>query len=50
MHIIGQYSDDMKPNFQKTYGEQIIPLIINMSNDSIPRVQAHAMACMTNYF
>ena len=47
--MFGQLSDDMKPDFQLQYSHNLLPLIISMAQDSIPRVQAHAMACLTNF-
>jgi hypothetical protein len=49
LHMFGQMADDMKPNFQETYGQQLLPLIMSCTKDQIPRVQAHAMAVLTNF-
>jgi hypothetical protein len=49
LQAIGQICDDMKPNFQQVYGEELLPLIINRTQDEVPRVQSHAMACLTNF-
>lgn len=47
--MLGQISDDMKPDFQQVYGEKLIPIILGSTKDEIPRVQGHAMACLTNF-
>ena len=50
LQMFGQLSDDMKPHFQEVYGEQVLPIVLALTKDQCPRVQAHAMACMTNLF
>ncbi len=50
LQMLGQLSDDMKPNFQQVYGEEILPVIFSCTKDEVPRVQGHAMACLTNFF
>lgn len=49
LQLIGQFCDDMKPNFQQVYGTEILPFIFTCIKDEIPRVQSHAMACLTNF-
>lgn len=39
----------MKPDFQESYYDLIIPLIIKSFNDPVPRVVAHAFDCLTNF-
>lgn len=48
--MLGQLADDMKPNFQQVYGEEIMPLVLGCTKDEVPRVQAHTMAFLTNFF
>lgn len=47
--MFGQLSDDMKPEFQEMYGSQVLPIILGCTKDSVPRVQGHMMACLTNF-
>lgn len=50
IHLIGQYSDDLKPHFQERYYDVAVPLMINLLQDPIPRVVSHVFACITNFF
>jgi importin-5 len=49
LHAIGQIADDMHPDFQERFHEQVIPLLLKTLNDSVPRVVAHAFAALTNF-
>jgi hypothetical protein len=49
-HLIGQYSDEMKPDFQEKYFDAIVPTMIKLLQDPVPRVVAHDLACLTNFF
>jgi len=48
-HAIGQISDDMQPKFQEVYGNTILPELINLLNDQVPRVVSHSAAALTNF-
>lgn len=39
----------MKPDFQETYLTEIMPLLISMCNDPVPRVASHGFAALTNF-
>ena len=49
LQMFGQLADDMKPSFQELYGEEIMPAVLGCTKDEVPRVQGHAMACLTNF-
>jgi hypothetical protein len=49
-HAIGQLADDMPNDFQKRYNETVIPGLVLLMDDSVPRVAAHACAALTNFF
>ena len=49
LHCIGQLSDDMPEEFQKAYGNDCLPVVCQLLDDQVPRVQAHACACLTNF-
>jgi importin-5 len=40
----------MTEEFQDNFHESVLPAIIQMLDDPIPRVQAHACAALTNFF
>jgi importin-5 len=48
-HAIGQISDDMQPKFQERYGLQVLPGLLNLLSDSVPRVVSHSAAALTNF-
>ncbi len=48
-HAIGQISDDMQPKFQEVYGNAVLPELINLLNDTVPRVVSHSAAALTNF-
>jgi hypothetical protein len=48
-HAIGQISDDMQPKFQERYGELLLPELIKLLKDPVPRVVSHAAASLTNF-
>lgn len=48
-HAIGQISDDMQPEFQKKYGEPLLPALVRLLKDPIPRVVSHSAAALTNF-
>ena len=50
LHCIGQMADDMTEEFQENFHESVLPAIVNMLDDQVPRVQAHACAALTNFF
>lgn len=39
----------MKPIFQTSFHEQVLPLLISTLSDPVPRVHAHAAAAVTNF-
>lgn len=39
----------MEETFQENFHEQVLPAILQMLEDSVPRVQAHACAALTNF-
>lgn len=39
----------MQDEFQEKYYGQVMPALIGMLNDPVPRVQAHACACLNNF-
>ena len=49
-HAIGQLADDLKPEFQVKYFDEIFPLIIQGLNDPVERCASHWFACLTNFF
>lgn len=48
-HLLGLYSDEMKPDFQEMYYDVIIPEIIKAFDDPVQRVVSHAFGCLTNF-
>jgi len=49
LHCIGQIADEMQPKFQRKYHTTLLPIIVKLSDDKVPRVSAHAFAAMTNF-
>jgi len=49
LHCLGQLSDDMSPELEQKYHEQIIPMFMSRIQDPIPRVLSHAFAGLTNF-
>lgn len=49
LHCIGQLSDDMPGDFQKTFQGDVMPALLSSLEDQTPRVQSHACACLTNF-
>jgi hypothetical protein len=49
LHCIGQISDDMTEDFQETYGQQVLPALIQGLADQVPRVSAHCCSAITNF-
>jgi hypothetical protein len=39
----------MTEEFQENFHESVLPAIITMLDDPVPRVQAHACAALTNF-
>jgi hypothetical protein len=48
-HLLGQYADDLSPDFQRTHHEIYFATILPLLNDPVPRVVAHALASLTNF-
>lgn len=40
----------MTEEFQENFHESVLPALIQMLSDPVPRVQAHACAALTNFF
>lgn len=49
LHCIGQISDDMSEDFQETYGSDVLPALIKVLDDPVPRVSAHCASAITNF-
>jgi len=49
IHCIGQISDDMTEDFQETYGQDVLPALIKVLEDPVPRVSAHCASAITNF-
>lgn len=49
MHALGQISDDMHPEFQERFHEQVLPVMQKSLKDGVQRVVAHTLAAMTNF-
>eukprot|EP00010_Vexillifera_abyssalis_P008327 CAMPEP_0201544158 /NCGR_PEP_ID=MMETSP0173_2-20130828/708_1 /ASSEMBLY_ACC=CAM_ASM_000268 /TAXON_ID=218659 /ORGANISM="Vexillifera sp., Strain DIVA3 564/2" /LENGTH=1049 /DNA_ID=CAMNT_0047952189 /DNA_START=291 /DNA_END=3440 /DNA_ORIENTATION=- len=50
VNVIGQFSTDFGPNFQKIYHNPIVPALIHIMDDkNNPRVQAHAASAVVNF-
>lgn len=49
LHCIGQIADDMPGDFQKTFHQDCMPIMIAALDDQVDRVQSHACACFTNF-
>lgn len=48
MHCIGQFAIDLAPSFTEYYSGEVFKPIANKLLDSVPRVQAHACASLSN--
>lgn len=49
-NALGQISTDFATTIQRTAGDQIIPALVSkLTNQSVPRVQAHAAAALVNF-
>ena len=49
IQVLGQLSDDARPEFQNKYFKQLMPIIMNGFNDQVQTVASHWMACMINF-
>jgi len=49
LHCIGQISDDMTEEFQTTYGKLVLPALLPILEDPVPRVSAHCCSAITNF-
>jgi vesicle coat complex subunit len=49
LHCLGQISDDMTEDFQETYGHQVLPALVKILDDQVPRVSAHCASAITNF-
>ena len=50
LQLLGQFSNDNKPQFQEKYFDTLVPKLIQVLHDPIPRVVSHDLACITNLF
>jgi hypothetical protein len=48
-HALGQFCDDLQVDFQNKYHQEIMKIVLPYMKDPVPRVVAHAMACLTNF-
>lgn len=48
-HLLGQFADDLAPNFQKQFHAQYFDIILPLLSDPVPRVVAHCLASLTNF-
>lgn len=48
-HCVGQFSDDLYPDFQALYHEQVLKMVAQRLLDNCPRVVGHACASLTNF-
>jgi hypothetical protein len=48
-HAFGQISDDMQPQFQENYGDDVFPKLLAALQDPVPRVVSHSAAALTNF-
>jgi hypothetical protein len=39
----------MTEEFQETYGKEVLPALIKVLDDPVPRVSAHACSAITNF-
>lgn len=49
LHLIGQYSDDIKPAFQERYFDEVVPQMVKMINDPVPRIISHSLYALANF-
>lgn len=48
-HSLGQFADDLAPDFQDNYHEVYFKIMLPRLEDPVPRVVSHALASMTNF-
>lgn len=48
-HLLGQFADDLQPDFQEQHKDIYFATILPLLNDPVPRVVAHALASLTNF-
>lgn len=48
-HLLGQYADDLNPDFQNAHHNIYFTTVLPLLDDPIPRVVAHALASLTNF-
>lgn len=49
LHCIGQIADDMGDEFVENFHSQVMPALVTILSDQVPRVQAHCCAALTNF-
>lgn len=48
-HCIGQFADDLAPEFQNKFHNDFFTIILPRLDDPVPRVVAHSLAAFTNF-
>lgn len=48
-HCIGQFADDLAPDFQNKYHNDFFTIVLPRLDDPVPRVVAHGLAAFTNF-
>ena len=48
-HCLGQLAQDMSPDFQSRFGDDVLYVLINGIQDEVPRVKSHALCALTNF-
>ena len=48
-HCLGQLAQDLSPEFQTRFGDDVLYVLINGLQDEIPRVKSHALCALTNF-
>eukprot|EP01012_Entosiphon_sulcatum_P040612 TRINITY_DN542_c0_g1_i1.p1 TRINITY_DN542_c0_g1~~TRINITY_DN542_c0_g1_i1.p1 ORF type:complete len:1085 (-),score=290.63 TRINITY_DN542_c0_g1_i1:1051-4281(-) len=49
VHAIAQYCNDFQPGFQLTFHAQVLPALMRMLGDPVPRIAAHAGLAVVNF-
>lgn len=50
LQLIGQYSEDMNPEFQEMFYDSFTQMSGKLVQDPVPRVVAHTFSSATNFF
>jgi vesicle coat complex subunit len=49
IHCIGQLAEDMAPDFEENFHEEVLPALLERLSDPVPRVVSHSCAALTNF-